>query len=307
MSNPTPEEDAEALQKAMKGRGTDEEAIIKIISNRTNSVRQQIKEAFKKKFDKDLIDELKSELGGNFEDVVVALFESPLDYDALNLYNAMKGAGTDEDALIEIIASKPGWVLQKIKDKYKEKYKKDLEEDIKDDTSGDFQKILLKILKCERSKNNDPNKEECTKKAQELFDAGEGQWGTDESIFINILTQSSPQELAVIAKEYHRISGNTIMEGIRKEFSSDVKDLLETIIYAIISPSEYFASRINKAIKGAGTNDKVLIRVLVSRNELDMEYIRKYYKQLYKKEMVEDIRDDCSGDYQKVLVELANH
>ena len=40
----TPEKDAEALRNAMKGMGTDEAAIIKIIANRTNAQRQKIKE-----------------------------------------------------------------------------------------------------------------------------------------------------------------------------------------------------------------------------------------------------------------------
>ena len=31
-----------------------------------------------------------------------------------------------------------------------------------------------------------------------------------------------------------------------------------------------------------------------------------FYKQLYKKDMIEDIKSDTSGDYQKLLVKLAN-
>ena len=100
----TPEKDAEALRKAMKGLGTDEAAIIKI---RNNAQRQKIKVVYKASFGRDLIEELKSELKGNLEDAVVALFEAPVDYDVSELKRAMKGAGTDEDTLIEIIASRP--------------------------------------------------------------------------------------------------------------------------------------------------------------------------------------------------------
>jgi hypothetical protein len=41
------QEDAEALRNAMKGFGTDEEALIKIVANRTNQQRMQIKDAYK--------------------------------------------------------------------------------------------------------------------------------------------------------------------------------------------------------------------------------------------------------------------
>ena len=303
----TPQKDAEALRNAMKGFGTDEAAIIKIIANRTNAQRQKIKEAYKTAYGRDLIADLKSELRGNFEDATVALFEPPVDYDVSELHKAMKGAGTDEDTLIEIIASRPNWLLKQIKQKYKEKHGKELEAAISSEVSGDLKRLLVSLLQCNRSENTHPNDGECQKKAKELFDAGEGKWGTDESVFNKIFTMSSPMELALISRHYHKLSGKTILQAIDKEFSGDMKKLLNTIVYAIISPSEYFATRVNKAIKGWGTNDTLLIRVLVTRDEIDMPQIKQYYKQLYGKDMLADIKSDCSGDYQKLLIELAGH
>ena len=303
----TPEKDAETLRNAMKGLGTDEAAIIKVIANRNNAQRQKIKSAYKTAYGRDLIDDLKSELKGNFEDAVVALFEPPVEYDVDQLRKAMKGAGTDEDTLIEIIASRPNWLLKQIKDKYQEKYNKSLEDAIAGEVGGDLKRLLTSLLQCNRSENAHPNDAECQKKAKELFDAGEGKWGTDESVFNKIFTLSSPMELALISRHYHKLSGKTILEAIKKEFSGDMQKLLTTIVYAIISPSEYFATRVNKAIKGWGTNDNLLIRVLVTRDEIDMPQIKQYYKQLYGKDMLADIKSDCSGDYQKLLIELAGH
>ena len=114
-------------------------------------------------------------------------------------------------------------------------------------------------------------------------------------------------ELCLIAKHYHKLTGRTILQAIEKEFSGDMKKLLTSIVYAIISPSEYFATRVNKAVKGWGTNDNLLIRVLVTRDEIDMPQIKQYYKQLYGKDMLADIKSDCGGDYQKLLIELAGH
>ena len=98
--------DAEALRKAMKGFGTDEAALIKICANRTNAQRQQMRAAYKALYGRDLIADLKSELNGKFEDAMVALFTEPIEYDADQLREGMKGLGTNEDTLIEIIASR---------------------------------------------------------------------------------------------------------------------------------------------------------------------------------------------------------
>ena len=99
-----------------------------------------------------------------------------------------------------------------------------------------------------------------------------------------------------------------LLTAIDKEFHiGNMKKLLKTIVYSTINPSEYFATRVNYAIKGLGTKDTLLIRILVTRDEKDMPQIKQYYKQLYKKDMIEGIKDDTSGSYRKILVELASH
>ena len=53
---------------------------------------------------------------------------------------------------------------------------------------------------------------------------------------------------------------------------------MRSIVYALISPSEYFATRVKDAIKGFGTDDSLLIRILISRDEFDIPQIKQYYK-----------------------------
>lgn len=297
---------AEDLRKAMEGFGTDEEHLILVVTSNKTQERLKIKKAYEEKYKKNLIDDLKSELSGKFEDAMVALFKEPVEYDCECIYNAMKGAGTDENCLIEVIASRPNWLLEKIKKKYSELYKKELVEDIKGDTSGDFQKILEGILRCKRSEVKEINKENCEKIAKELSETKEEGWvvNDESSVFYNYIMNSSPKELSAIAREYYRLSGKTIIDGIENNFKGDAKDLLKSILYSLVSPSEYFATRIKKAIEGFGTDNKTLIRILITRCEVDMNIIKKYYKQLYNKDMIEDIKNDISGDYQKLMIEL---
>ena len=299
--------DAEVLKKAMEGWGTDEATLIKVIANRTNSQRQAIKAQYKATYGRDLVEDLKKETHGKLEDAFVALFTEPVEYDAVSLREAMKGVGTNEDTLIEIITSRSPQQLQAIKACYQKKYSRDLESDVKSETSGTLQKILITLLQGKRATNSNPNQKQCQKIANEIYNAGEAKLGTDESVFNKYFGTLSPQELVCVAQNYHKLTGHTIIDAIEKEMHGDSKKAYRAIVYATLSPSEYFATRVHDAIKGLGTRDKLLIRILVTRDEVDMPMIKQYYKTLYGKDMVEDIKNDISGHYQKLMIELCSH
>ena len=153
--------DAETLRNAMKGFGTDEAILIKVVANRTNRQRQVIKEQYKAAYGRDLISDLKSELRGKMETAFIALFTDPIEFDADSLRGAIKGAGTNEDTLIEIIASRNNQQLLAIKQCYNAKYKRDLEADIKSDVHGTLQHLLISLLQGKRSGNPHPDQGRC--------------------------------------------------------------------------------------------------------------------------------------------------
>ncbi|WP_411027321.1 annexin, partial [Salmonella sp. s54925] len=100
------EADCELLRKAMYGAGTDENTIIDILATRSNEQRVKIRLQFKTMFGKDFINELKSELSGNLEECLLALLEPKYLYDAKCLRRGMRGAGTDEETLIDILCTR---------------------------------------------------------------------------------------------------------------------------------------------------------------------------------------------------------
>jgi len=278
--------------------------LINIVAHRSNEQRQYISQEYFKQFKKSLYDDLKSELSGNFEDAVIALFYTPEDYDCYQLRKAMKGLGTNEDTLIEILATRSNERINRIKQRYNEMYQRDLVKDVDSDTSGFFREILKKLLEANRPNNPYPDEQECSRNAKELYDAGIQKKGREQLTYLYILTQKSREELATISKIYYKWYSKTLFQEIESLFSGDARRVLKAIVYALLSPSEYFAYRIHKAIKGLGTNDTILIRVLVSRDEIDINRIKRYYKQLYKKELYQAVSEDVSGDYRTLLLEL---
>ena len=303
-----PADDARQLHAILTGKtkGGDD-TLIKIITSKTNDERQKIKEEYKSAFNADLVKDLQKAYSSNFEDVLVGLFTVPLDYDCYHIRKAVKGLGTDEKALIEILTTRESDHIEEMKKRYKEMYPgRDMVADIKDDTSGHFWQVLKGLLEAKRGKNTVPDNKECESCAKKLHAAFETRNNHTE-IFTEILTTKSKEEIREIGKIYNTISKNGLINDIQKLFGSDTRNALLGIIYGILSPPEYFAKLIYESIKGLGTKNSTLIRVLITRDEIDMPQIKQYYKQLYNKDMVEDIKGDTSGNYQKILVELATH
>ena len=107
----------EEIKDTLQGIGSDENALINISVKITHKERMKIRQAYKSMFGEDFMDVLKSYYKGNYRKMLLALYTDPVEYDVDLIYKAINGAGTDEDVLIEILASRPGWYLNKIKDK----------------------------------------------------------------------------------------------------------------------------------------------------------------------------------------------
>ena len=298
------EQDCELLHKAMDGVGTDNNAIINLICSRNAAQRAEIRKNYTFCYGKDLIKRIKEELNGHFKDTVVGLFMTPPEYDAYCLYKAMKGIGTNEGVLIEIIGTRNNQEMKLIKEEFQKNYGNSLEAWVKGDTSGNFRKLLISLIQANRSMNTVPDPQLCQSDAQALYQAGEGRWGTDEATFFRIFTQRSAAEMNLIYNCYQKIKGRTLYHAIVKDFSGDNKKFLTTILEALQDTPTFYAWRLRESVQGIGTNDSRLVRVIVSRCEVDMPKIKQAYQRVFSRDLVKDIRSDTSGNYKKILTHL---
>lgn len=297
-------QDAEVLYNAMKGIGSDKETIIDLLTSRSNKQRQQVYVSYKTLFGRDLIDDLKYELTGKFERLIIGLMKPPAVYDAKELKDAIEGLGTDENCVIEILASRSNKQIHELTEAYKEVYESDLEADVVGDTSGHFKKMLVVLLQGTREEDDVVSDDLVAQDAKELYEAGELQWGTEESAFISILGNRSHCHLQLVFEEYRNISGSEIEESLRDELSGDFQKLMLAVVRCARNIPEYLASRLFKAMKGVGTRDNTLIRIMVSRSEVDMLDIREEFRKKYEKSLHSMIRSDTSGVYKRALLRL---
>uniref|UniRef100_A0A8C0B106 Annexin n=1 Tax=Buteo japonicus TaxID=224669 RepID=A0A8C0B106_9AVES len=269
--------------------GTDEKKIIEVLSSRTAEQRQQIKQKYKALYSKDLEEDLKGDLSGNFKKAVLALLDLPCEYEARELQKAMKGAGTDETLLIEILCTRNNKEIVNIKKAYKQLFDRDLESDVKSDTSGSLQKILVTVLEATRDETQQVNAELAEQDATDLYKAGEGRWGTEELAFNVVLAKRSYSQLRATFQAYKKVSYSL---------------LVNTQVCAKDCPG-YFATLLYQSMKGAGTDEETLIRILVTRAEVgDLPAIKEKFQQMYKKSLAEAVRSDTSGDFRKLLLAL---
>ncbi len=214
----------------------------------------------------------------------------------------MKGLGTNESTLTEIIGTRNNYEISEIKKVFKELYGKELIKWVESETSGRYRKLLISLLQANRRENPVADPNACKVDADNLYKAGAARWGTDEAIFNKIFALRSPEEIRLIAQIYQNSAGKPLEKAIKDEFSGDIKDLLRTIVRNFVNPHEYFATRIHEAVHGLGTDDVKLIRVVISRLEIDMPQIKMEYQRLFGKDMISAIRSDTSGDYRNLLV-----
>ncbi|MEQ2309931.1 Extracellular matrix protein fras1, partial [Ameca splendens] len=291
------QEDAAALKKAMEGLGTNEKVLTEILTQRSNAQRQLICKAYQDATGRALVKDLKGETHGDFERLLVALITPPAEYDCHEVMQAMKGVGTKDSVLIEIFASRSIQQIKALQDAYLKETKKQLTAKLKSEVSGDFSTALTLLAEGTRDKSNTVDVGKAQEDAKALYNAGEKKWGTDESKFIEILCQRSVPQLRQTLIEYKNISGKTLQQSIEGEMCGELEELLVAVVKCVKSLPAYFAELLRQSMKGGGTDESTVTRIMVSRSEIDLLDIRAEFKKLYQHSLLSVIQSDTSGDY----------
>lgn len=286
--------DAEELHNSLENKEV--EKVVEIICSRSNEQRIKIAEAYVSSFGTELSKAIDSKLSGNVKDLILGCLLSKVDFDAGEIYRSVKGAGTDEDLLSEIIATRPSRQIAHIRERYKNIYGESLDDAIKGDTSKYYKNILIAIIQGKRSDNPYPNSQKM-KEMVEKLKGSDGKYQND--FFVQYFSTCSYGEICTICRLFESTYKENILEVIKNEMDKDAYNFVKIFLHYISDSGTYFAEKLH------GFKEKDLTRILISRSEVNMDEIRDAYKELYKTDLIDDLKENTKGEYQLGLTILA--
>lgn len=288
---------ADGCRNAMKGLGTNEKMIIDNIGNKTTADMQLVIKAYREGYNRDFIADIKSECGGNFLNVILAMCTPPAEMDAQLIKKAIAGLGTDESLLSEVLCTRSPTELKEAAAAYQRLYNKNMEADIKSDTGGDLGRVYAQVL----SPSRGTRQGDAAADIEALYKAGEGKIGTDEATFINIIATATPAYLETIYYGYAQKHGKALDTVIRDEMGGDVGKALANLA---TPPHVLFSDKIMKAMKGVGTEDEKLVRLITTQRGRYLKAAGKHFLEVNRKTISAWVGDETGGDYKALLLKI---
>ncbi|KAG7287689.1 hypothetical protein NEMBOFW57_007202 [Staphylotrichum longicolle] len=297
--------DAHGLRSAMKGFGTDEKALIRILATKDPLQIQTMRDAYSRLHRRDLAADIKSETSGWFEAGLVSLARGPLLSDVHLLREAMSGMGTKEKALNDVLLGRTNADMNAIKSEYHRVFHRRLEDDVRGDLSMKTERHFMIVLGATRAEDSAPIiKAETDRDVNDLYNATEGKIGTDEMKVCSILSTRNDNQIRAIAYEYQQKYARNLEDVIRREFSGHMEDALLFQLRNAVDKYMHQASLLEDAMAGAGTKDYLLVSRVVrfhwDRN--NMANVRGAYEKRYRRNLASRIKGETSGDYERLML-----
>ncbi|CAH8517024.1 unnamed protein product [Dicrocoelium dendriticum] len=203
--------DAERLHRAVKGAGTDEQTIIDILAHRTNHERQQICAAYQNQYKQSLRQDLKDDTSGDFRTVLCELVHDMPYLLAKALYYAMKGHGTNERVLIEVMVTLWNDEMKAVAEAYKQVLKDEKIDETMSAIPMDNVHFLFLL-------HSYPGR----------------QLGTTEQRISRVLCGRTTFQVAADAEAYEKATGTSLLDAMEKELTGDYRKLIKALSKTVL-------------------------------------------------------------------------
>lgn len=297
--------EADELRAAMKGFGTNEDRLIRTLAVLDPLQIEGVKQAYAQRHRRDLMKDVHSETSGYFREGLEAIIRGPLDQDCHVIHEAIKGAGTKESALDDVLLCRSNADINAIKQHYQHKNRRTLESDVRGDLSAKTERMYDMIMSARRDEESAPViPQQVDNWVQEIYRSTEGRAGTDQLTTCSVLTSRSDGQLRAISQAYKQKYHRTLEEVIKKEFSGHMQDALLFIVRHAADPAKHDADLLEDSMKGMGTKDQALVRrvVMIHWDKQRLQQCKAAYKHFYKRDLAQRIQSETSGDYKKLMV-----
>lgn len=97
------------------------------------------------------------------------------------------------------------------------------------------------------------------------------------------------------------------VQDLKADPKNEYLTFLRATIKCLTCPEKYFEKTLRQAIKGLGTDENSLTRVVVTQAEINMQRIKEEYHKRNSVPLERAITGDTSGDYEKILLELVRN
>lgn len=296
------------IYEACKGWGKDTKRLVKALGSTVGEDRRRIAIRFPEMYDKDLTQLMIDECGNNNEMGAATQFLSvgPIEAECMMLKRAMDGFGSDKVMMYSILCGRSNEDMALLKKTYYKLYTKDLMATVAGESgSSDLMTILTAALQgAEEEFDPDYHTEEkAAEDAETLYKAGQGRWGTDEAAMAKIVVMSPPKYLKILNSVYCDKYGYTLMKAFEKELNKKGGDAAKFVVGMKLKPFDTIATLIKKSTKGLGTNELLLTSCIIRYQDL-MGNVYVAHEALFEKSIHKRIKDEVSGNYKKLLIEL---
>ena len=296
---------ADDVRNAMKGFGTNENALIKVLAPLDPLQVNSVKTAFHARHHRDLMKDIHSETSGYFREGLEGIVRGPLDQDCHQVHESIKGVGTKESAMNDVLLGRSNADMNAIKQRYHHKYRRSLESDVKGDLSMKTERLFDMVMAARRNEESaQVVPQQIDRDIQELYSATEGKTGTDQVAVCQIMSSRSNGQIRAISQAYKHKYHRSLEEVLKKEFSGHMEEALLYMLRRGEDPAKQDADLLEDCMRGAGTKDQALVRriVAVHWNRERLQQCKAAYRHFHKRDLAQRIKSETSGDYEKLMI-----
>ncbi len=298
---------ADVLRKAMKGFGTDEASLIRVLAHMGPLEIPVLKQTYQQRHHRSLEGDIDSETSSYFKMTLLSILRGPLQQDVWCLQNALRGAGTKESVLNDVLIGRSNADMNAIKHAYQQTYHRSLESDVRGDLSAKTERLFSMILAASRQEESAPViPQQVDADVTELHRATEGKVGTEQLTVCSILSNRSNGHIRATANAYEHKYRIPLEKVIEREFSGHMEDALIQMIRVGTDRAMRDARLLEACMRGPGTKDERLVCqvVAIHWNPNYMAQVKGAYKVKYNKDLASRIRGETSGNYERLLLAM---